>query len=88
MKKATDASTDIDATLTTVNNFFAHWQKEVDIKRYPNDTRILPANNIVDIYRDLEKMLKHLPAKALDTIKETLLCEKTEVIIPVGRDKR
>ena len=88
MKKATDASTDIDATMTTVNNFFAHWPKEVDIKRYPNDTRILPTNNIVDIYRDLEKMLKHLPAKALDTIKETLLYNKTKVIIPGGQDRR
>ena len=88
IKKATDASTDIDATLMTVNNSFAHCLKEVDIKRFSNDTRILPTNNIVDIYRYSEKMLKHLPAKALDTIKEALLYEKTEVIIPGGRDKR
>ena len=67
-----------------VNNFFAHWLKEVDIKRYPDDIRILPRNNTVDIYRYSEKMLKHLPAKSLDTIKETLLYDKETVIIPGG----
>ena len=34
------------------------------------------------------KMLKHLPAKSLDTIKETLLYDKTKVILPGGRDRR
>ena len=82
IKKAADASADIDATLITVNNFFAHWLKEFDIKRYPDDIHILPTNNTVDIYRYSEKMLKHLPVKALDTIKETLLYDKTKVIIP------
>ena len=81
---ATDASADIDATLITINNFFAHWLKEVDIKRYPDNIRTLLANNIVDIYRYSENILKYLPAKALDTIKETLLYNKTKVIIPGG----
>ena len=84
IKKATDASADIDATRITVNNVFAHWPKEVDIKRYPDDIHILPTNNTVDIYRYSEKMLKYLPAKALHTIKETLLYDKTKVIIPKG----
>ena len=85
---ATDASADIDATLITINNFFAHWLKEVDIKRYPDNIRTLLANNTVDIYRYSENILKYLPAKALDTIKETLLYNKTKVIIPGGRDRR
>ena len=88
IRKATDTSADIDATLITVNNFFAHWLKEVDIKCYPGDIHILPTNNTVGIYRYSEKMLKHLPAKALDTIKETLLYNKTKVIIPGGQDRR
>ena len=33
-------------------------------------------------------MLKHLPAKLLDTIKEMLLYDKEKVIIPEGRDRR
>ena len=84
IKEATDASGDIDAILITVNFFFAHWLKEVDIKPYPDDIRILWTNNTIAIYRYSEKMLKHLPAKALDTIKETLLYDKTKIIIPGG----
>ena len=70
-----------------VNNFFTHWLKEVDIKRYPDDIRILPTINTIDTYRYSEKMLKHLAATALDTMEETLLCNKTMVIIPGGRDR-
>ena len=84
IKEATDASGDIDAILITVNFFFPHWLKEVDIKPYPDDIRILWTNNTIAIYRYSEKMLKHLPAKALDTIKETLLYDKTKIIIPGG----
>ena len=88
IKKGTNAAQNIDATMIAVNNFFAHWLKEVDIKLYPDDIRILPTNNTVDIYRCSEKMLKHLPAKLLDTIKETLLYDKKKVIIPGDRDRR
>ena len=63
IKKATDATANIDATKTVVNNFFVHWLKELDIKCYPNETHILPTNNTVDIYRHSEKMLKHLSQK-------------------------
>ena len=35
-----------------------------------------------------KKKLKHLPNKALDTIKETLLYSKMPVIIPNGNDRR
>ena len=33
-----------------VNNFFAHFIKEIDIKRYVDNVRILPINNTVDVY--------------------------------------
>ena len=55
IKKETNAAQNIDATMITVNNFFAHWLKEVDVKLYPDDIRILPTNNTVDIYRYSEK---------------------------------
>ena len=53
-----------------------------------DDISILPTNNTVDIYTYSEKMLKHLPAKSLDRIKETLLYDKEKVIIPGGRERR
>ena len=41
----------MDANMITVNNFFGHWFTDIDIRRYPDDTRILPTNNNVDIYQ-------------------------------------
>ena len=50
--------------MTVVNNFFAHWLKEVNIKRYPDDICILPTNYTVDIYNYSAKMVKKLPTKS------------------------
>ena len=33
-----------------VNNFFAGSLKETDVRRYPDDVRILPTNNTVEVY--------------------------------------
>ena len=40
----------MDANMITVNNFFGHWFTDIDIRRYPDDMRILLTNNSVDIY--------------------------------------
>ena len=34
----------------TVNNLFCHWLKEIDARRFPDDVRILPTKNTVEIY--------------------------------------
>ena len=51
LKKSTNTANDIDNDLITLNNFFVHFRKEIDIRRYDDDIRILPTNNTVDIYR-------------------------------------
>ena len=86
IKKGTDKIQDIDNTITVINNFFANLLKEVDIKHYPDDIRILPTNNTADIYNNSSKMLKKLAAKAVGTIKEILLYEKTTLVIPNNVD--
>ena len=88
IKKRTNAAQNIDTDMITVKNVFAHWLKEVDIKRYQDDISILPTSNTVDIYRYSEKMVKHLHAKSLDVIKETLPYDKETVITPGCRDRR
>ena len=45
--KSTDKNADVDAI--TVNNFFSRWLKEIYIRRYPDDVRILPTNNTVEV---------------------------------------
>ena len=32
----------MDAQMVTVNNFLGHWFTDIDIRCYPDDTRILP----------------------------------------------
>ena len=88
IKKRRNAAQNKDADMIIVNNFFVHWLKEVDIKWYTDDICILSINNTIDFYRYSEKMLKHLPAKSLNTIKEMLLYNKETIIIPGGRDRR
>ena len=49
-KSAADNYNDLTVEVITVNNFFAHWIKEIDIKRY-EDVSILPLTKAVDICR-------------------------------------
>ena len=74
IKKSTDKTANVN--VITVNNFFCHWLKEIDARRYPDDVRILPTNNTVEIYQYVAHQLKHLPSKSLDDIRETLLYQK------------
>ena len=62
--------------MITANNFFCHWLKESNARRYPDDKRILPTNESVEIYQYAAQQLKHLPEKSLNDIRETLLYEK------------
>ena len=64
-----------------VNNFFAHWIKDVTVKRYGDDIAVLPINTTLDTYRYSESMLKHMPEKALETFQKDLLYSQKKVII-------
>ena len=87
-KKTTNVATDIDNDLITVNNFFAHFLKEIDIKRYGDDVRILPTNNAVDVYRYYDAMLKHIPNDALKTFDEKLLYSRKLIKLSGNNDRR
>ena len=66
-------------------NQLTNWIKEIDIKRYPDNLKILPTNNVVPLSDHAAKYLKHMPANALSTIKSTLLYEKTPVMLASDR---
>ena len=51
IKSVVDKDNDVKAGTIPVNNFFARWIKEIEIKRYGYDMPILPLTNAVDIYR-------------------------------------
>ena len=78
--KLTDPTQNIRADLITVNNFFAHWIKELKIQKYGNDIHILPMNNPLKLYRYSEAILKHLPKDLLKTFGKTMLYSKKKVL--------
>ena len=88
IKKKTNVANNILVTEITVNNFFAHWIKEIDIKRLGDDAPILPTTNTVEIYKYSDAILKHMPKKALAVIENDLLYSKKKVKLPTGEDRR
>ena len=56
-----------------VNNFYMHWIKDVNIRRYGGDIAVLLINKTLDTYRYSDAMLKHLPKDVLATLQEDLL---------------
>ena len=80
-RKVTNKAQAIDADMITVNNFLAHWIKDISIKRYGDDIAILPINTTLDLYRYNESMLKHLPDDVLETFQHEILYSKKKVII-------
>ena len=88
IKKSSNVANNLAATEITVNNFFAHWIKEIDIKRLGDDTPILPTTNTVEIYKYSDAILKHIPKNALAVIQNDLLYSKKKVKLPDGEDRR
>ena len=74
--------------MITVNNFFACWITDIDIRRYPDDTRILPTNNNVDVCQFAASQLKYLPKDSVKTIKKQLLYSNKPVYLAEGTDRR
>ena len=73
IKKSTNTVNNLNAGDITVNNFFSHWIKEIDIRKLGDDTPILPTTNTVEIYKYSDAILKHIPKKALAVIEKTLV---------------
>ena len=78
----------MDAQMITVNNFFGHWFTDIDIRRYPDDTRILPTNNSVDIYQYSNAQLKYLPKKVVKALLKTMLYSNKPVCLDNDVDRR
>ena len=62
----------MDTQIMTVNNFFGHWFTDIDIKPYPDNMRILPTNNSVDIYQYSNAKMKYLPEKSVKKLLKTI----------------
>ena len=63
-------------------------KKDIAIRQYPDDTRILPTNNNVDVYQYSASQLKYLRKNAISTIEKTSLYSKKPVYLDVDVDRR
>ena len=81
-------SNNLDADIYPVNNFFAHWIREIDTTKYGINKSLIPTTTPKEIYRYSDSMLKHLLKNALKMIEKDLLCCKKPVIIPANVDRR
>ena len=79
IKKKSDNTADIDADLITVNNFFAHWVKEISITKYGSDKELPPTFSPWEVYQYSDQMLKHLPKDSLKSIEKTHLYKKLPI---------
>ena len=78
----------MDAQMMMVNNFFGHWFTDTDIRRYPDDMRILPTNTSVDIYQYSNAQMKYFPEKSVKKLLKTMLYSNKPVYLTKYVDKR
>ena len=79
IKKKSSNTADIDDDLIPVNNFFAHWVKEVSITKYGSDRELPPTFTPWEVYQYSDAMLKHLPIDSLKPLQKDLLYSKQPV---------
>ena len=87
-RKLSHAAHNLDADIYPVNNFFAHWIREIDITKYGTNKSLIPTTTPKEIYRYSNSTLKHLPKMAPKMIEKDLLYSKKPVIIPGNEDRR
>ena len=66
IKKSTNEASDKDNDLITVNNFFAHFIKEISVTKYGRDKELIPTFSPYEIYQCSDARLKHLPKHSLN----------------------
>ena len=86
--KKSAKTTQIHNDLMPVNNFFCRWITDIDIKRYPDDIRILPNDKILSIYDYANAQLKYLPKNAVKKVRKPFLYSNLAVYLPPNIDRR
>ena len=87
-KKLSNIAHNLDVDIYPVNNFFAHWIREIDIRKYGTKNSLIPTPTPKEIFRYSDSMLKHLPKNALKMIERDLLYSKKPVIVPGNEGRR
>ena len=86
--KKSQKAQQLDDDLMPVNNFFCRWFNEIDIKRYPDDVRLLPTDKTISIYDYSNAQLKCLPKNSVKKIRKSFLYSNIPVYLPANTDRR
>ena len=86
--KKSNKAAQLDGNLMPVNNFFCRWFTEIDIKRYPDDMKILPTDKTVEIYDYANAQLKYLPDDSIKKLNKLFLYYNTAVYLDADTDRR
>ena len=87
IKKSSNVANDLADDVITVN-FFAHWVKELDIKRYGENIPIVLLTNTIEIYKFSDAISKHMEGDALKTFQNDLLYSNKKVSLLTGESRR
>ena len=85
--KESNTALQMDTQMIPVN-IFGHWFTDIDIRRYPENMRVLPRNNSVDIYQYSNTQMKYLPEKPAKRLLKTMLYSNKPVYLEKGADER
>ena len=77
IKKKSSHNSDIDSDIITVNNFFAHWIKEISITKYGSGKELPSTLSPWEVYQYSDQMLKHLLKDVLKTIEIFIIQQRT-----------
>ena len=82
-----NASEDTDPNIIPVNNFSAHWIREIKIKRLTDNLQIIPTFPI-DIYRYSDSVLKYMPKDTPKAFENHLMYSKEKVDMSTRNDRQ
>ena len=86
--KKSNTALQMDTQMIPINNIFGHWFTDIDIRRYPDNMRVLPTNNSVDIYQYSNTQMKYLPEKPAKRLLKTMLYSNEPVYLEKDADER
>ena len=59
--------------MITVNNFLGHWFTDIDIRRFPDNMKVIPTNNSVSIANYSNAQMKYWPEKSVKKLLKNML---------------
>ena len=87
-KKERNVALDLENDVITLNNFFAHWIKQINITKFGTTKSLITTSKPMELYQYSDEMLRHFPEKALKIEKDFLSTKKEVILNSANFDRR